>query len=292
MPLLIKETAAYFSSQLFTNLPVPTKSFAGKTIIVTGGNAGLGFEATRHLVRLGATRVIIAVRNLEKGTAAAKTIHDSTGRSNVVEVWELDLASYASVIAFSERAQKELDRLDILLENAGISTHTFQKIEDNESITIVNFVNTMLLGLLLLPKLRETASLHGQEVMLTFVGSFLYRLGKFPQKDSEDILSELADESKADMDDRYSTLKLMLLQTVRELASKATRPENEGRITISYINPGSVKTNMGRNNGILFNLLRMTIFRATEVGSRTLIHGAEGGSETHGKYLSDCKIGK
>lgn len=120
-------------SQFFVNLPTPTHSFASQTIIVTGANTGLGREAANHFVRLGASKVILAVRNILKGNEAKKYIEAQTAREGVVEVWELDLASYASVKAFAHQAEG-LNRLDAVLSNAGISVHEFEWAEDNESV--------------------------------------------------------------------------------------------------------------------------------------------------------------
>ena len=86
-----------------------------------------------------------------------KSIEDSTGRTGVVEVWQLDLSHYESVKEFAKRAQG-LARLDILVENAGIVTFEFSMMEDNESIITTNVVSPVLHSLLLLPKLRETGA--------------------------------------------------------------------------------------------------------------------------------------
>jgi NAD(P)-dependent dehydrogenase (short-subunit alcohol dehydrogenase family) len=61
-------------SQLFITPPYPTCSFQGQTVIVTGSNQGLGFEALKHIVRLNCTKAIMAVRSLENGKAAKQTI--------------------------------------------------------------------------------------------------------------------------------------------------------------------------------------------------------------------------
>lgn len=189
------------SHWLFT-LPYPTHKFTGQTIIVTGANTGLGLESARHFVRLGAARVILAVRSAARGQAAAESITESTGRSGVVEVWELDLSSYASVKALAARAEAELERLDVVVANAAMSTLAFRRAEDNEETVTVNFVSTFLLGLLLLPKLRETSVKLDNEVVLTFVGSFTHWLATFPGRGAEHILEELAYPKKAKMEDR------------------------------------------------------------------------------------------
>ncbi|KAF4463029.1 short chain dehydrogenase reductase family oxidoreductase [Fusarium albosuccineum] len=81
---------------------VPTKATTtGKTFIVTGVNIGLGFKAAKHLVILGAKRVILGVRSLEKGNAVVEAIAKAIGRSNAYEVWQLNLALLASVESFA-----------------------------------------------------------------------------------------------------------------------------------------------------------------------------------------------
>lgn len=153
----MQKPIAFMRSQLFSIPPYPTKKYTGQTIIVTGSNAGLGLEASRHFVRLDAAKVILAVRNLEKGESARKSIEQSTGRKGVAEVWQLDLAQYESVKDFAKRAQG-LERLDVLVENAGILTDQFRMMEENESTITTNVVSTVLHSLLLLPKLRETGA--------------------------------------------------------------------------------------------------------------------------------------
>lgn len=193
----------YIRSQLLVKLPYPEKRFDGQTIIVTGSNSGMGLEGARHLVRLGAAKVILAVRSPERGRAAAESITASTKRDGVVEVWQLDLASYASVEAFAKKANT-LDRLDVVIENAGILTRKFSTAEDNESTVTVNVVSTMYLALLLLPKLRETSIRLDKDVVLTFTGSFVHWLTAFPERKADSILLECASESKANMGDRYA----------------------------------------------------------------------------------------
>jgi retinol dehydrogenase-12 len=185
----------------FVALPYPAKSYSGQIVIVTGANVGLGLEAARHFVRLDARKVIIAVRSRGKGEAAAKSIRESTGRAGVVEVWELDLSSHASVKTFAERASS-LERLDVVVNNAGILTFDFELAEDNESTITVNVVSAALLSLLLLPKLRETSVRFKKEVVLTFTGSFVHFMTDFPEKKKENILKDLAIEKNADMANR------------------------------------------------------------------------------------------
>ena len=91
---------------------------------------------------------------------------------------------------------------------------------------------------------------------------------------------------------RYAVVKLMLLMSTRELASRLTQSDKGGEITVSYLNPNSVKTNMGSDAPLPMQIFRKVAFRKTEVGSRTLVLAAQGGSETHGQYLNNGKLGR
>ncbi|KPI43125.1 Retinol dehydrogenase 12 [Cyphellophora attinorum] len=279
----------YFRSQLLTQLPQPKKSFAGQTVIITGSSSGLGFEAAQHIVRLGVSKLIVAVRNLDKGRAAAESIAAATGRRDVIEVWALDQADYASVKTFANRCQK-LERLDVVVANAGTHCHgPFSLAESNERTITVNVISTLLLSLLLLPKLRSTAVQHKCNTVLTFVGSFVHWMTEFHESKANSILEELRNEKAARMHERYEVSKLMLLLCFRQLATELTQPV-AGRLTTSIVNPGSVKTPMARANpDLLIRLLYHPVFRSTEVGSRTLAHAAEGHLDTQGQYLCDCK---
>lgn len=113
---------------------------------------GLGHEAARHFARLDADKVILAVRDLDQGEAAKKSMEDTTNRKGVVEPWQLD----GSIEAFVKRAEG-LKRLDAVVENAGLFTMDYAAPEGNEITIAVNFIGTFLLSLMILPKLRETA---------------------------------------------------------------------------------------------------------------------------------------
>lgn len=97
----------------------------GKVVIVTGSSSGIGFEAARVLANKGA-RVVLAVRNLEKGERAARKILAQNAKADV-KVMELDLADLASVARFCENFEKAYARLDILINNAGVMIPPFSK---------------------------------------------------------------------------------------------------------------------------------------------------------------------
>jgi retinol dehydrogenase 12 len=180
--------------QWVLNVPKPTASFASKVAIVTGGNSGLGKESVKHLVRLGASKVIIACRNKSKGEQAKLEILSSMRCSvDVLEVWELDIESPTSIKAFVDRANR-LDRLDALLNNAGVSTVKYKLSYGTEQAVGVNVIGTILLAIQLVPKLKETARAFGVTPHMTFTQSALYRLAKYPENPGDDIFAYMGNE--------------------------------------------------------------------------------------------------
>lgn len=90
----------------------------GRVAIVTGANSGIGFETAKALAKKGAT-VVLACRNQAKGEAAAEAIRSETPAGSV-PVMALDLASLASVRAFAAEFSSKFERLDLLINNAGV----------------------------------------------------------------------------------------------------------------------------------------------------------------------------
>jgi NAD(P)-dependent dehydrogenase (short-subunit alcohol dehydrogenase family) len=229
---------SFLYSQLFVTPPKPTARVDGKTVIVTGSNVGLGKEAARHFASLGASTLIIAVRSLEKGNAAKADIESTTKISkDVIQVWQLDLSSYESVKEFAKRVEG-LPRVDIVVENAAIATEEWRTAEDNEATITVNVVSTFLLALLILPKLKQTASKFNVCPMLTIVSSEVHGWATFKERDAPEgkIFEQLNDKSKANMGDRYMVSKLLEVLAIRAIVER--NPANSYPVTINSVNPG------------------------------------------------------
>lgn len=192
-------------SQFFEQISAPTCSFAGQTIIVTGSNTGLGLESARHLLRLNASQVILAVRSLAKGEAAAEELLKSTGATkNTIEVWPLDLSDLDSIKKFSDRANG-LKRLDAVISNAGILTQQWTVVDGMEAHISVNVVHTVLLGLLLLSKLRVSAKTHNVQGRMAFVSSDAHYVAQVSEaKEPGSLFDALNNRDIAHMEDRYS----------------------------------------------------------------------------------------
>jgi NAD(P)-dependent dehydrogenase (short-subunit alcohol dehydrogenase family) len=139
-------------------------SFAGRTVIVTGANSGLGEVTARELARVGA-KVVLAVRNTAKGDAAA------SGMTGDVEVRKLDLQDLASVREFAAG----VDGVDVLVNNAGIMAVPYaQTVDGFESQIGTNHLGHFALTNLLLPKVSDR---------VVTVSSMMHLLGKISLKD-------------------------------------------------------------------------------------------------------------
>jgi len=212
-----------------------------------------------------------------------------------VQVWEVDLDSYKSVLAFGERVRNQLPRLDGFLANAGIEINRFESSEGLEKTLNVNVVSTYLMALNILPKLRQTSTKYGVETVLTFVGSMIHVFGAPEQLQSSggrmDVFQAQSDPKTASMGNRYPLSKLMLHLCYLDFSERVATTNKDSQVVVNLVNPGWCKTELHRYNGEPFmERFMAVIFRWTsEKGSRTLVHGVTAGAETHGKYLSECQ---
>lgn len=90
--------------------------------------------------------------------------------------------------------------------------------------------------------------------------------------------------------------KLLEMYGIQELAKRTRASPKGDKVIINDVNPGMVVTEVMKEWtgiwGVFLSILQVTLFRKAEVGSRTIMNAAEGGKETHGQYMNDCKIGK
>ncbi|WP_354569243.1 SDR family NAD(P)-dependent oxidoreductase [Glaciihabitans sp. UYNi722] len=136
--------------------PLELPSQAGKTFVVTGGNAGIGYFISEQLTGAGA-RVVIAARNPTKADAAITAIHSRQPGAQLSSV-VLDLASYASVRAAATELAS-LDRIDGIIENAGMVVPTKRReetVDGNELMFGTNHLGHFLLTALIFPTLATT----------------------------------------------------------------------------------------------------------------------------------------
>lgn len=280
-----------FLYRQFFYRPKPIKAdLSGQTAIITGANIGLGFEAARQLLGLGLSRLILAVRSQAKGDAAAATLRKEHPSAKI-EVWLLDMSSYASIHAFVKRCVgDELQRLDIAILNAGMQHRKFTKNEQTgyEITFQVNYMSTALLSILLLPVLLQKRA-PGKPARLSVVGSDTQYWASLDPAGGP-ILPRLAAPGKFDGMTQYSTTKFLLVGFIAKLAENV----NPDEVIVNTVNPGlTASTDIGKDMEVSlpFRLFVQVIGRSLEWGANTYVDGAVvKGRESHGSFVSDWTI--
>ncbi|KAG7282976.1 hypothetical protein CRUP_028493 [Coryphaenoides rupestris] len=264
--------------------------FDGKTVLITGANTGIGKETARDLARRGA-RVVMACRDLSRAERAAEEIRRSTGNGNVV-VRHLDLASTYSVRQFAKEFLGSEERLDILINNAGIMMCPKWLTEDGfETQLAVNHLGHFLLTNLLLPKLISSVPSR-----VVTVSSVAHETGKI---DFDDLFFAKRPYSSITS---YKQSKLANVLFSRELArrmkGKVKHNVTGTGVTALSLHPGVIRTELGRHVESWFPLLRtllaapsMLLMKTPTQGAQTSIYCAvtPGLEALSGGYFSDCK---
>lgn len=159
---------------------------AGKTVLVTGANSGLGFETSKLLAALGA-RLVLGVRDLEKGRRAVDRICEATPEAQL-DLLRLDLADLASIGCFAEEVRGSQRRLDALINNAGVMAIPQRCTVDGFEMQFgTNHLGHFALTGLLLPLLLRTPSAR-----VVTVSSGIHIIGKinFADLQSENSYSD------------------------------------------------------------------------------------------------------
>ncbi|GAG24419.1 unnamed protein product, partial [marine sediment metagenome] len=156
----------------WTAKDIPPGGLAGKTIIVTGGNSGIGFEAARAFAGRGA-QLVLACRNPQKAGDAVDRLLAAHADAQV-EVLPLDLASLASVRDFAKQFSERYPSLDVLCNNAGVMALPLRRTADGFEMQVgTNHLGHFALTGLLLDKLLATP---GSRVVN--VSSTAHKIGK------------------------------------------------------------------------------------------------------------------
>ncbi|XP_056603239.1 retinol dehydrogenase 11 [Triplophysa dalaica] len=250
----------------------------GKTVLITGANTGIGKETAVDLARRGA-KVILACRDMGRASKAAEEIKKRSGNDKVI-VRRLDLASLKSVRALAKEIQETEDRLDILINNAGIMMCPKWETEDGFEMQFgVNHLGHFLLTNLLLDLLKKSTPSR-----VVNVSSLAHETGKIH-------FDDINMDKNYNPHTSYLQSKLANVLFNRELAA---RLKGTG-VTTCALHPGVIRTELGRHffsqlwKRILF--LPFTFFIKTPwEGAQTTIYCAVEGSlkDSSGLYYSDC----
>lgn len=209
----------------------------GRIIFITGANSGIGYETARALAQKNAT-VIMACRSLSKANEAKANIQKEIPKADLV-VLELDLSDLASIHKCVETFKKSYDKLDVLINNAGVMATPYSKTKQGFEMQIgTNYLGHFALSGLLLPLLYKVQG--SRIVTLSSVGA------KYGKIDLKDIMSEHKKYKKYDV---YSQAKLANLVFGLELARRL-KAANSKTISIA-VHPGGSPTNLQKTSGFL-----------------------------------------
>ena len=204
-----------------------------KTVVVTGGNSGIGFETSAALASMGA-RVIVTARSAERGRAAVAAITSRLGADARVQLVVFDLSDMASVRRGAAEILDQAPRLDVLVNNAGLLlSNRTETVDGFETTFATNHLGPFLLTNLLLDRLRSSATSR----IVTVSSSVHTRARKGVRFD------DLQSARRYRGSQVYAETKLENILFTQELAR---RLEGTG-VTANALHPGAVRTGYGRD---------------------------------------------
>jgi retinol dehydrogenase-12 len=272
-------------SEVYARACMANVDMSGKTVLITGGNSGIGKQTAIALARMGA-RVVFTSRNLRKGDVARAEIREAANTKQV-DCMELDLASLRDVEIFAQRFLAKYDRLDVLILNAGlVLDHRTTTADGFETTFAVNHLAHFHLTQLLRERLEASAPAR-----VVVVASDAHKAaGK--GLDFDDLMSE-RDYKPFKV---YGRSKLANILFTDELAR---RLEGTG-VTANSLHPGAVRTGLGSDGDVEGVLGRVVwgLFRpfmiSPERGARTSVYLASAPEleDKTGGYYAKCRLAK
>lgn len=248
------------------NIPDQNK----KIVIITGSNSGIGFEAARILANKNA-KVIVAVRNLDKGNAAKIKITKENSKADV-EVMRLDLADLSSVKSFSDEFKQKYDQLDILINNAGVMIPPYSKTREGFELQMgVNHLGHFALTMQLLDIIKKTPNSR-----IVNVSSGAHKIGNI----NFDDFNWEKRQYKAWR--AYGDSKIANLYFTKELAERIRN--NGENFLVTAAHPGWTATELQRHSGIMA-FLNKPFAMPQEQGALPTLRAATDDKVQNGDYF-------
>jgi retinol dehydrogenase 12 len=248
-----------------------------RVAIVTGSNSGIGKETALALAHEKYS-VVLACRNIESGKIACEEIKAKTLNENVF-VYKVDVSSIASIKEFVLNFKKQFAKLNLLVNNAGITTQKYEITSDGFEKTI----ETNLIGPFILTKLLLPLFVNGEDNRIVNVCSDFYKYGKFN-------IDKLNDYhwTKA-----YAVSKYAVLLITIELADELKKYG----ITVNSLHPGVVRTKIMLTHkwyDSIINLILSKMYIDAVEGSKTSIYLSISNDvvgKTGGYYIKNKETG-
>lgn len=269
-------------SQEWTQADIP--DLTGKIVVVTGANSGLGFESTKELAKHGAT-VVMAVRNMTKGEKArADILKEAPGAR--LDLMKLDNADLSSVHDFAEAFKDKYDRLDILLNNAGLMAIPRQETADGFEMQLgVNHLAHFALTGLLLDLIMRTpgARIHNVTSTANFMGSI-----NFDDLMGEEEYSRWGAYGQSKLANVFFTFELDKRLKAAGLDTMAN--VSHPGLVIGNLQANSVEQSGTRIEAVLYQLSKLFLARDVSKGVQPMLYGmtaeeAKGGVLYGPKYI-------
>jgi len=265
-----------------------TKDLIGQVVIVTGSNTGIGKETARVLAGMGAT-VILACRDATKTQKVVEELKEDT-KNNNIEFVKLDLSDLKSIKEFSEEFRRKYNKLNILINNAGVMGIPERKLTKDgfEMQFGTNVLGHFYLTMLLTDLLKSSAPSR-----VINLSSMLSGLGKMHW---EDVMLE----KNYNLDRAYQQSKL----AINILTKEFQRRLKDSNVKVVSLHPGVVTTDLHRNYvtkwyfKVAFTLVVdpvIYLFGKTPLqGAQTSLYCALEDAEKlqDGAFYSDCKLRK
>lgn len=248
-----------------------------KTVIITGGHKGVGYETAKNLAMRGA-RVIIACRDLAKGALARDKIIAETLNDDVY-VKYLNLASFRCIANFSNDILRTENRLHVLVHNVVLLRLDSSLTVDDLPLEVqINHFGPFMLTVMLLPLLK--ASQPSRIVIVSSVMQWVERMEMYR------YISRPGDFMRYST--VYANMKIANLLFTKKLSQKL---RGTG-VTANSLHPGIINTDVMKNSNALLKFIVRMFFRNSRQGAQTIIHACVAPElvEMSGKYLVECKV--
>lgn len=260
----------------WTTQDIPSQK--GKLFLVTGANSGLGFGTTKELVKKGA-KVVMAVRNMEKGEAAYNNILKEVPEAQL-ELMQVDLSDLNSVRNFAGEFKEKYDKLDVLINNAGVMmpVKRFETKQGFEGQFGTNHLGHFMLTRELFDVIEKTPNSR-----IVTLSSLVAKMKK-----GKIYWDDMQFEKSYDKMASYSQSKLANMMFGIELHKKI---EDTNKQTLSILaHPGYTATNLQKHMGLQGRALNFLLAQKLEMGILPTLRAATDPNVKGGEYYGPSKM--